>query len=108
MFEITDDAVTQIKLSREQLGEDNLRLRISARYSPEYGIAYKMGFDDDYETDIKLEINGVKVVFDRDSEKMVKGMKIDYRELDGQMQIVFENPNDVDPKDVDHDAPSEK
>jgi iron-sulfur cluster assembly accessory protein len=107
MFEITDDAVTQINLSRKQLGEENLRLRISARYSPEYGIAYKMGFDDAYETDVKLEINGVKVAFDRDSEKMIKGMTIDYRELDGQMQIVFENPNDVSPEEVDPDAPSE-
>lgn len=108
MFEITENAVTQIKLSQEKLGEDNLRLRISARYSPEYGIAYKMGFDDAYETDVKLEINGIKVVFDRDSEKMIKGMKIDYRELDGHMQIVFENPNDVDPKHVDPDESSEQ
>ena len=108
MFEITENAVTQIKLSQEKLGEDSLRLRISARYSPEYGIAYKMGFDDAYETDVKLEINGIKVAFDRDSEKMIKGMKIDYRELDGQMQIVFENPNDVDPKNVNSDESSEQ
>ncbi len=100
MLKITDSAAKQIKLSQEKLGEANLRLRISARYSPEHGIAYKMGFDDECETDIKPEINGIKLAFDRDSEKLIKGMNIDYRELDGKMQLVFENPNDAEPKNI--------
>ena len=94
MFEISDLAATQIKLSEEQLGEENLRLRISARITDERKISYKMGFDDFYDSDIKLDINGIKIILDQESEKLVKGMLIDYRKLDGKEQIVFVNPND--------------
>ena len=107
MFRITERATAQIKLSREKLGEDALRLRISARYSPKHGIDYKVGFDDVYETDIKLEVDGIEIVYDRDTEKMIEGMVVDYREFDGRMQIVFENPNDVIPEDGKSDEISE-
>ena len=75
-------------------------MRISARFRPEYGVAYKMGFDEKYATDVTREINNIKVIYDRESEKWINGMIIDYRELDGEMQIVFENPNDVDRKQL--------
>jgi iron-sulfur cluster assembly protein len=94
MFEISDLAAGQIKLSAEQLNEENLRLRISARKTEDKKISYKMGFDDFYDNDIKAEINGIKVIFDPDTKSLIKGMLIDYRKLDGQEQLVFLNPND--------------
>ena len=94
MFEISDLAAGQIKLSEQQLNDEDLRLRISARKTEDIKISYKMGFDNFYDSDIQFEINGIKVVFDQDTEKLVKGMLIDYRKLDGQEQLVFLNPND--------------
>jgi iron-sulfur cluster assembly protein len=94
MFEISDLAAGQIKLSEQQLNDEDLRLRISARKTEDNKISYKMGFDNFYDSDIQFEINGIKVVFDQDTEKLVKGMLIDYRKLDGQEQLVFLNPND--------------
>ncbi|MBT4290043.1 MAG: Fe-S cluster assembly protein HesB [Deltaproteobacteria bacterium] len=94
MFEISDLAADQIKLSEQQLDDKDLRLRISARKTEDHEISYKMGFDNFYDIDIKLDINGVKVVLDTDSENLIKGMLIDYQELDGKEQIVFLNPND--------------
>jgi len=94
MFEISDLAADQIKLSEQQLDDKDLSLRISARITEDKKISYKMGFDEFYDIDTKLEINGIKVVFDADSENLIKGMLIDYRELDGEKQIVFLNPND--------------
>lgn len=94
MFEISDLAARQIKLSEQQLDEEGLRLRISARMTKDKRISYKMGFDNDYDNDIKLEINGINVIFDADTKSLVKGMLIDYRKLDGLEQIVFLNPND--------------
>lgn len=94
MFEISDLAAGQIKLSEEQLNEKNLRLRISARMTEDKKIAYKMGFDDFYDNDIKVEIKGIKVIFDADTKSLIKGMLIDFRKLDGQEQLVFINPND--------------
>jgi iron-sulfur cluster assembly protein len=95
MFEISDLAAGQIKLSEQQLEEEDLRLRISARMTEEKKIAYKMGFDNFYDNDIKQEINGIKVIFDADTKSLIKGMLIDYRKLDGQEQLVFLNPNDT-------------
>jgi len=94
MFEISDLAADQIKLSEQQLDEEDLRLRISARMTEDNKISYRMGFDHFYDIDTKLEINGIKVVFDADSENLIKGMLIDFQELDGKEQIVFLNPND--------------
>ena len=108
MFKITESAAAQIKLSKEKLGEATLRLRISARFAPEHGIAYKMGFDDVYDTDITLEINNIEIIYDKDSEKLIKGMVIDYRELNGEMQIVFENPNDMNPENMANNSFSDR
>jgi len=94
MFKISDLAADQIKLSEQQLDNKDLRLRISVRMTEDKKISYKMGFDDFYDIDIKLEVNGIKVVVDTDSENLIKGMLIDYCELDGKEQIVFLNPND--------------
>lgn len=94
MFEISDLAANQFKISQEQVKDENLRLRISARVNEEKRISYKMGFDDAFDSDIKLDINNIKIVIDEDTEKLVKGMLIDYRKLDDQEQIVFLNPND--------------
>lgn len=95
MILITDKAAEQFKTSIERLGEDNPVLRISARMSPDHGIVYKMGFDEAYETDVSCDANGIKVVFDKDSEPHVKGMAIEFGELDGKEQFIFINPNDT-------------
>ena len=95
MFEISNRAAEQLKLSLEQLKDDELALRISARRTPAGEVDYKVGFDDPLDSDTAVTINGINVVIDEDSQKIVEGMVIDFTNFEGQEQFVFLNPNDT-------------
>ena len=94
MFEITDSAANQFKMSVTSIGDDSLSLRIAAKKSSTSGMIYNMGFDSPKEGDQTYTINGVKVIVDESSVDNVKEMIIDFRDFEGQEQFVFVNPND--------------
>ncbi len=94
MFEITDNAAKQFKASADAIGDDALSFRISARKSGSKGIQYNMGFDTPKGDDISCVLNGIRTIIDPETAKLVESMIIDFRELDGQEQFIFLNPND--------------
>lgn len=94
MFQITDSASKQFKQASQELGEPELSLRIAARTTPDQGIMYKLGFDSSKEGDVTYDINGISVLVDQESDKLVDSMIIDYRMYHDQEQFVFVNPND--------------
>jgi iron-sulfur cluster assembly protein len=94
VFQITDSASKQFKHSANLINETDPILRIAAKMTPEQGILYKMGFDTPNEDDVSYNINDISFVVDKESDKLIDGMIIDYRELSDQEQFVFVNPND--------------
>ena len=95
MFEISDRAAAQLKLALAEQPDAELALRLSVRKAPSDELDYRLGFDDSFDTDTEVAINGIKVVVDDDTKKLVEGMVIDFAEFEGQEQIVFLNPNDT-------------
>ncbi len=53
-----------------------------------------MGFDKPKADDVSCKINGIDVIVDPGSVKLVETMIIDFREFEGQEQFIFINPND--------------
>jgi Fe-S cluster assembly iron-binding protein IscA len=67
MFLITDSAADQFIKSPVALGDDNLRLRISAKKSSSGAMAYNVGFRLPVEIETRYQISGIKVILDPDS-----------------------------------------
>lgn len=95
MITISPDAVQQIKLSIDQGNAQGMALRIAVERRPDGSFHYAMGFDENIiDSDEIVDVDGVKVVLDSDSQKLAKGMLLDYVDMEGNMQFVFMNPND--------------
>ncbi len=94
MFEITDSAAQQFKMSVTSTDDDSLLLRITAKKSSTSGMIYNMGFDQPKEGDQTCTINDVDIIVDAETVDNVKEMIIDFRDFEGQEQFVFVNPND--------------
>lgn len=101
MFHITDLAASMIKQSMEQIGEEGLSLRISAKMTSDFGMVYNLGFDQPKEGDQQYNINGVPVLVDAGTDKNCENMVMDFGELNGEQQFIFENPQDVEQKNPD-------
>lgn len=95
MMTITPEAITQIKISAEHSQAQGLPLRIAAERQANGHFHYQMGFDDAQQVgDVLLELEGVSVILDADSTRLLTGAWLDFVDLDGQMEFVFMNPND--------------
>ena len=94
MFEITDSAAKQFKMSATSIADGSLSLRITAKKSAVSGMTYNMGFDKPAEGDQTCAINGLNIIVDAHSVENVKDMIIDFRDFEGKEQFVFFNPND--------------
>lgn len=104
MITITPNAAAQIRSSAKEQHLDGLALRVAAQRLPDGNLHYAIGFDDvDSTKDTRFNSEGVDVVISELSLDLIKGMTIDYVELEnGQHEFIFMNPNDPS-----HTAPSE-
>ena len=94
-IDLTDAAAAKI---REQLPPENAggALRLAAQRLENGDFHYAMGFDDERrEGDRREEVRGVPVVVGRESLPLVRGLTVDFVELEpGQARFIFLNPND--------------
>ena len=92
---LTEQAADQI---REQLPEDEegVTLRLAVRKLEDGSLQYAMGFDvESHEGDQRFSLRKVPVVVGADSLALVRGMTVDFVELEpGKRQFIFLNPND--------------
>ena len=95
MFTITEKAATEILASKAGLGDEKLCLRLSAKKTPNIGIAYNMGFDLQGKEDIHYDLNGVEVIVDAETDQNIIDMVMDFGVMEGQPQFIFSNPQDV-------------
>ncbi|ADH98693.1 HesB/IscA family protein [Salisediminibacterium selenitireducens] len=95
MLEITEAAATQVKQMMEDEADAKF-LRVGVQGGGCSGLSYGMGFDTEKaEDDTLLEVDGIEVLVDKESEPMLKGTKIDYKENMMGGGFTIDNPNAV-------------
>jgi iron-sulfur cluster assembly protein len=96
MISISDSACDKIKEMLAAEETPNLFLRLGVKGGGCSGLSYGMGFDDDKaENDHTFDINGLKVVIDNDSVKMLSGVEIDFKDTGMGGGFTIENPNAI-------------
>jgi len=96
MITLTPVAAEQIRKSAAESNSSDLPLRIAAKRESDGTINYGMGFADQHDqNDLSFNTEGVTIVIAPVSLELIKGMTIDYVELEaGQSNFIFLNPND--------------
>ena len=98
MITISETASVKIQemLAAEAANNPNLFLRIGVKEGGCSGFSYGMGFDDDRASDDQeLDIQGLKVVVDKESSRFLYGVEIDYKESAMGGGFTIHNPNAV-------------
>jgi iron-sulfur cluster assembly protein len=94
MLELTESAAEAIKRVVTGSEGDVMGLRIIAFDNGCAGFHYRMGLDTDVRGDDKIiELNGVKLLVDAESQILLAGTEIDFREDTAGAGFVFNNPN---------------
>lgn len=93
---ITEAAALQIKDMMKQNDEVGAFLRVGVQGGGCSGLSYGMGFDHEIsETDTKLEQHGITVLIDAESEPILKGTVIDFKESMMGGGFTIDNPNAI-------------
>lgn len=93
---ITEAAAYQIKDMMKQSEEDSSFLRVAVKGGGCSGLSYGMGFDHEIKVDdVQVELHGIKVLIDKESEAILKGTKIDYKESLMGGGFTIDNPNAI-------------
>jgi len=91
---LTESAATKVRDLLEAEGDAELSLRVAVRPGGCSGFSYEMFFDSDITgTDIKQDLNGVRVVVDPDSADLLKGAVLDFKDGLQGAGFAIENPN---------------
>lgn len=96
MVEITESAGSKIRELLAAQDNPNLFLRVGVQGGGCSGLTYGMGFDEGQkENDQEFILQGIKVVVDEDSLKVLKGTVIDYKESMVGGGFTIDNPNAI-------------
>jgi iron-sulfur cluster assembly protein len=96
MIKISDTATDKIKEMLKSEHSPNLFLRVSVKSGGCSGFSYGMGFDDEQKDDDQvLDIHGLKVVVDQESNRFLYGVEIDYKESAMGGGFTINNPNAI-------------
>jgi iron-sulfur cluster assembly protein len=97
MITLTEQAAFKVKeMMQDQENPEALFLRVSVQHGGCSGFSYGLGFDEDkLDGDALLEQHGVRILVDKDSQPLLKGTVIDYKEsmIGGGFSI--DNPNAI-------------
>jgi len=99
MIKVSDAVAKQVSISLEQMGGADapleVPLRIAITVQENGAFHYNMGFDSNIKEDDKtFDEKRITFVVDAVTLSLIGGMEMDYVEIDGEMKIVFLNPND--------------
>lgn len=94
MFKLTPSALEQIR-SAAQSQPDCPALRVAAKTDDDGEISYGMGFDEERESDLVLDCEGIQVLISPHSRELLDEATLDFVELrPGEFQFIFINPKD--------------
>ncbi len=95
MITVTPVAAERIKHSVSKADADGMVLRVAVQTKSDGSFHYAMGFDEvKGGEDFSLVSEGIDIVVDKESENLLRGMTIDFLELESGAEFVFMNPND--------------
>ncbi len=90
MFNLTPAAAQQIQQAGQNSGAVEMALRIAAKKDADGELQYGMGFDDPQDEDMKLDLEGVAVVINGESQDLLLNTVLDFVELNpGEFNFVF-------------------
>jgi iron-sulfur cluster assembly protein len=94
---ITEAAASRIQEMKEaEEAKGELYLRVGVKGGGCSGLTYGMGFDSDVKDDDKtFEQNGINVVVDEESSKILEGVVIDFKQSMMGGGFTIENPNAI-------------
>ncbi|CAM3047393.1 iron-sulfur cluster assembly accessory protein [Paenibacillus sediminis] len=96
MITITETAADKIKDMLAQEEVPNMFLRLGVRPGGCSGFSYAMGFDDEESADdVYMDIQGLKVVVDKESVKYLDGLEVDFKESGMSGGFTIHNPNAI-------------
>ena len=94
MFKLTAAAVEQIRNAAEPQAECQA-LRVAAKVDDDGEISYGMGFDEERESDLVIDCEGVQLLISPHSQELLDEATLDFVELrPGEFQFIFINPKD--------------
>ena len=95
MISVTPKAAERIRASATQGGMENMPLRVAVTSQQDGSFHYALGFDDKkHEGDQTFQSEGITIVVAPPSMDKLTGTVIDYVDIEGNMEIIFINPND--------------
>ena len=91
---LTENAITKIKdLFSQDPSLAGKALRVATEAGGCSGYSYAFRFDQIQDADLKQEYEGFNLVIDKESEKLLNGATIDYKEDFGSEGFAIKNPN---------------
>ena len=97
VIQVTDAARIMVETAAKETEASGLPLRIAAVRTPEGGLDYRMGFDDDgiKDGDSQDMAGTVTIVVSAEDQPLLEGTTLDYVEIEpGDHRFIFDNPND--------------
>lgn len=97
MIELSEQAGHKIKeMLKEEEHPEEQYLRVGVKGGGCSGFTYSMGFDDNKtEKDTEFTLNGIRVLVDGESEPLIRGLQIDYKESMMGGGFTIHNPNAI-------------
>lgn len=90
MFSLTSAAAKQIQQAADASGANEMALRVAAKKDADGAMQYGMGFDDPSEEDMKLDLQGIAVVINGESQELLFDTVLDFVELNpGEFNFIF-------------------
>lgn len=90
MFSLTSAAATQIQQAANASDANEMALRVAAKKDADGALQYGMGFDDPGEDDMKLDLQGIAVVINGESQELLFDTVLDFVELNpGEFNFIF-------------------
>jgi iron-sulfur cluster assembly protein len=90
MFSLTSAAAKQIQQAADASGANEMALRVAAKKDADGALQYGMGFDDPSEEDMKLDLQGIAVVINGESQELLFDTVLDFVELNpGEFNFIF-------------------
>ena len=90
MFTLTSAAAKQVQQAASASGAHELALRVAAKIDADGALQYGMGFDDPNEEDMKLDLEGISVVINGESQELLFQTVLDFVELNpGEFNFIF-------------------
>ncbi|MDP2132349.1 MAG: iron-sulfur cluster biosynthesis family protein [Sulfuritalea sp.] len=91
MFALTPPAAEQIVRAAAEQADQQLMLRVAAKYDENDGeLVYGMGFDEEREDDLVIDSAGITILISPRSQPLLENTTLDFTEVQpGEFQFIF-------------------